>query len=181
MGLFDFISESREEKLARRRHINMNKAELLALNNEELYDAITDRVNYITQYLDAEECLEKLKAGVRVFYIIQTYEIEVNNGGLCQYFVNSSRLTAPYIMENLRQLGANMHADLLAGFVEKHGIALDDLSSFECDDIDEYEEQVERYPFDDFDDAFYQLYDEEHLSDVLVMYVRAHIDEFAEE
>ncbi|MBQ0079455.1 MAG: DUF4375 domain-containing protein [Eubacterium sp.] len=181
MGLFGFMSETRQEKQARRRHINMNQEELLALDNEGLYDAITDRVEYIIQYLDSAERLEKLKAGVRVFYIVQTYELEVNNGGLCQYFVNSSRLTAPYLMENLREIGANKHADLLADFLDKNGISLDDLSSFAIDDIDDFEEQEGRFPFDEFDDGFYALYDEEHLSDVLVEYVRAHIEEFAEE
>ena len=42
----------------------------------------------------------------------------------------------------------------------------------------EFEEKESMYPFDDFDDAFYDLYGKESLSELLLQYVRKNIDEF---
>lgn len=104
--------------------------------------------------------------------------MEIQNGGLCQFFVNSSREVAPYILECLEVIGATAYAELLSDFVIKNDISLNDLGSFITEDIDEYEEQTERYPFDEFDDAYYELYEKEPLERFLLEYVKKNLKDF---
>ena len=104
--------------------------------------------------------------------------MEVQNGGLCQFFVNSSRDVAPYIIECLKIIGADSYKNLLSEFVEKHNINLNDLDSFMIEDVAEYEAQTERYPFDDFDDKYYELYENEPLEELLIVYVKDYLEDF---
>jgi hypothetical protein len=38
---------------------------------------------------------------------------------------------------------------------------------------------MSRYPFDKFDDSYYELYENEPLEELLVKYAREHIEDFA--
>ena len=111
--------------------------------------------------------------------MVRQYEEEINNGGLCQYFVNPSRLAAPFLLESLKEIGAFKYAGLLSDFLTVNGIEANDLSSFIIKDLSEFQAQNKRYPFDAYDDAFYSLYAAEPLNDHLMAYVRRHIEEFA--
>ncbi|MEI3339381.1 MAG: DUF4375 domain-containing protein [Eubacterium sp.] len=128
--------------------------------------------------MDVEEVLAKFTGAKRVSYVVQYYFMEVNNGGLCQYFVNSSRLTAPYILEGLKTIGADPYYEQLKQFIDENQIDLNDLDSFIIEDVDEFETQLGRYPFDEFDDQFYTLEEEYGVEEYLSRYVREHIQEF---
>ena len=56
--------------------------------------------------------------------------MELQNGGLCQFFVNSSRSLAPYVDECLKMVGAEEHRKLFAEFVANNQIDLNNLDSF---------------------------------------------------
>ena len=104
--------------------------------------------------------------------------MEVQNGGLCQFFVNSSRDVAPYVVESLNEIGAINYKILLSNFVEEHNINLSDLDSFMIEEVEEFEAQTKRYPFDDFDDKYYELYEKEPLEDLLISYAKKHLEDF---
>jgi hypothetical protein len=55
---------------------------------------------------------------------------------------------------------------------------LDDLDSFIIDDVNQFEIQRSRYPFDKFDNSYYELYENEPLQELLVKYAREHIGDF---
>ena len=90
-----------EWERAKRWHA-ITQAEAETLSDEELWDCITSR---LPQVEEPEE-LAELPGVVRVVYTLYWYDLEVQNGGLCQYFVNSSRITAPYLPEALTAVGA---------------------------------------------------------------------------
>lgn len=117
----------------------------------------------------------------RIFYIVNYFDMEIQNGGLCQFFVNSSRLVAPYILECLIKINAVSYKELLETFIADNHISLDDLDSFIIDDVSQFEVQMSRYPFDEFDDSYYELYEKEPLENLLMNYARQHIDDFAAE
>ena len=48
---------------------------------------------------------------------------------------------------------------LFDDFVKNNNIDLNDLSFFDFEDLSEYETKANAYPFDDFDDALYDLID----------------------
>ncbi len=159
----------------------MRAKELLKLTDQELYDVMIDNIDEEVDDFDDCETLETYSWAKRVFYTVVWFSSEVNNGGLCQYFVNSSRYTAPYVQDALHAIGAKKYLSLLNQFIEANAIDLNDLDSFIIEDIEEFEEQAERYPFDDFDDAFYALENEENntFEELLGAFVRKHISEFA--
>ena len=101
--------------------------------------------------------------------------MELQNGGLCQFFVNSSRSLAPYVDECLQAIGAEKHRKLFAEFVSNNQIDLGNLDSFRISDIEDYAAQTERYDFDAFDNSFFEL---SPLQDFIVAYIKANISEF---
>lgn len=163
-------------KMKESHYLKMPSSELNALKGDDLFEAVLARteskVDQAEYWLDG---IRDLPHAGQVFYITSYYETEVNNGGLCQYFVNSSRETAPFLAECLTEIGAEDHRKLFADFITEYGIDLNDLSSFITDDISEYEEQEARYPFDAFDDAFFQL---KPIQDYLISYIRGNITMF---
>ena len=149
----------------------MPRAELLALDDGDFYDA----VECITE--DAVYDLEEQKNLPReliLAYTLIKLETEVNNGGLCQFFVNSSRQCAPYVSEALETIGAMGIRELFDRFVKDNGIDVNELSSFKISRIEEFEEQTQRYDFDAFDDKFYEEFE---LHSQIIDYARRNIDQ----
>ena len=82
------------------RYIDMSTEELSALSDDELYEAVIARLDHkINEYDDMQEGINSLSYKQKVVYSVSYLEMEVNNGGLCQFFVNSSRYVAPYVSE----------------------------------------------------------------------------------
>ena len=146
------------------------KENLLALEDEDFYEAICclcdDAVYDITA---ADLTKEQILA-----YSLYMFEMEVNNGGLCQFFVNSSRECAPFISEALEAIGATELKSLFDQFVKDNNIDVTDLSSFDITDVEEYEAQTERFDFDKFDDSFY---DDENFHQQVIDYFRRNVEQ----
>lgn len=157
-------------------YVALTPDQFAALPDDELFSAAQARIDAI---MDAQEDilqgLPLLSAPQKVFYALNYLEMEVNNGGLCQFFVNSSRILAPYISEYLGIVGADEHKQLFDSFIRRHHIDLTDLSSFQIRHVRDFETQAKRYPFDEYDDAFYSL---PSLEEPLTAYVRANISAF---
>ena len=111
-------------------------------------------------------------------YSLNKFEAEVNNGGLCQFFVNSSSECAPYVSDALAIVGAIELKTLFDNFISENKIDTNDLSSFKISSIDEYEAQTERFDFDSFDDKFYE---DENLHNQIIDYARKHIEKLIAE
>lgn len=147
----------------------MGKEQILSLDDEQFFDAINcvceDAVFDIKEPRIANE--------QKLLYSLIEFEMEVNNGGLCQFFVNSSRECAPYISEALNEIGAFDLKKLYDSFIADNNIDVNDLSSFISNDIDEYQAQTERFDFDSFDDEFYE---DENLHQQIINYARKNIE-----
>ena len=159
-----------------KRCLKMSTEDLESLDDDELFTTILNRTEYkVDLYDDMIAGVRSLTGVKRVFYVASYYETEVNNGGLCQFFVNSSRELAPELSACLAAIGANDHKELFDTFVADNNIDVNDLSSFIIDNTDEFKGQEERYPFDEFDDAFFAL---KTIEEYLIDYIREHISEF---
>ena len=158
------------------KYLKMTAAELSQLSDEELFGAVWTRAESIVSSKDdIAEGFELLGEEQRIFYAVNYLEMEVNNGGICQYFVNSSRVTAPFVSEYMEKIGAFEHKELYDDFVHKYMIDTSDLSSFNCENEVDFQKQYERYPFDEYDDAFYKA---RPLSDYLMKFVKENIEKF---
>lgn len=155
----------------------ITQAEAETLSDEELWDCITSR---LPQVEEPEE-LAALAGSVRVVYTLYWYDLEVQNGGLCQYFVNSSRMTALYLPEALTAVGAEGYRQDFEGFVRENRIDTGDLSSFIIRDAKEFSYQNGRYPFDSFDAQFYDRYERSPLDALATAYIRRNLAAFFEE
>lgn len=158
------------------RHLKMSLEELEALPDNKLFWSVMVRTECkVGQYTDWEEGVNALNPYQKVFYSINWLDTEVNNGGLCQFFVNSSRMVAPFVSEYMAVIGAHEHKALYDEFITKYEINLEDLSSFDSENSEEFEKQYEKYPFDEYDEAFYEM---EPLETYLTKYARENLIHF---
>ncbi len=179
-AIFQFKKELKrsieEAKENEKRYLEMSTDELSVLSDDELFEAVTARTESKVDGFDEwEDGLNSLNPSQKIFYSVNWLEIEVNNGGLCQFFVNSSRMVAPLVSEYMDIIGAAQHKKLYDDFVNKNGIDLTELSFFDVDKVEEFEEKTEKYPFDEYDDAFYDI---EPLETYLKKFIRENLNDF---
>ncbi len=79
-------------------------------------DAVLEKCGY-------GENVSVLTAQERLFYLVQCLWMEINNGGFCQYFDNSSGDDAPETLSALREIGADFVADLMEKAMAQFGAA----------------------------------------------------------
>lgn len=143
MGLFDFLKKK-----------NANS------KNEEEIDQnamVIDTFSAIDEKCEYGDAMEKLNEHERLFYITQTLEQEVNNGGFSQYFYNSSGNFANEVVDAFTRIGALKTAEIckkaVAVFNGQVPVDRDErenlLESLDCEDI-----------FDECDNAFYDYEDD---------------------
>lgn len=168
MGILRIILENIKNMKRAKKIRNMDLKDLMALEDEELYDAV--------QCVCSDAVVEIADPGLTeaqvLVYSLMQLEMEVNNGGLCQFFVNSSGECAPYISNALDAIGACKMKSLFDRFILENHIDVNDLSSFKIESIEEYEAQTERFDFDSFDDAFYE---DEDFHQQLIDYARKNL------
>ena len=147
----------------------MGKAQVLSLDDEQFFDAI----NCVCEDAVFDINESRIPKEQKLLYSLIEFEMEVNNGGLCQFFVNSSRECAPYVSEALNEIGAIDLKKLYDSFISDNKINVNDLTSFILNDIEEYQAQTERFDFDSFDDKFYEY---ENLHQQIIEYARKNIE-----
>lgn len=108
---------------------------------------------------------------------IITFEAEMMNGGLCQFFVNDYSGLAQHVAAALAELEATQLQALYTGFLSDNKIDVTQMDSFRISSIEDYEAKMEEYPYDPFDEAFYELYQTENLYERLIAFVRSHSEE----
>ena len=173
MNLNHFLKKLQKKEAL---YLKMPSADLPSLSDADLFYAVTMRTeNKVDACHDLQEGLAALNDKERIFYAVNYLEVEVNNGGLCQFFVNASRAVAPLVSEYLGMIGAYEQQKLYDDFIGKYHIDVTDLSSFDIESFEDFTAQYERYPFDEFDDAFYKM---KPLQDYLTKFVRDNIEDF---
>lgn len=154
----------------------MNSEELLALDDTELVSAAISRVYGVFGSCEDEDSkMSLLNEPQRVFYVAYIYESEVNNGGLCQYLSNDSGFSAPILGAALETIGDTAHRAHFLAFISDNAIDLGHLDTFGKEAIKRFECLEKRYPFEAFDDVFYEM---ASLETLMASYIRANIKSF---
>lgn len=149
---------------------------LLALDDDDLFEAVyLQNLEIAEETEDEENELNAFSGARRTVYVLGLFDAEVQNGGLCQFFVNSSSEVAPFVSECLEAVGAAEHRGLFDEFISANAIDLSDLSSFKIQSRRAYIKQTKRFDFDAFDDRYYEL---PELQSFVTAYIRANIIEF---
>lgn len=136
MGLFDFLFNSAEDPI------------------QTKFDELSDKA-YNEKIRDDDISL--LNDNEKIFFVLYVFDMEFQNGGLCQFFVNSSRVYAPLVSEYLGIVGAAEHQKMFDDFVVSNKIDLSDLSFFIIKSSYEYQSKFLAYPFEKFDHSFGEL------------------------
>ena len=137
------------------------------------FDALYDYLIDVTEG-PFDENFGDLPEMIRNLHVVAIFTMEIMNGGLCQFFVNNGEEYASLVSDALIAVGLDKVAAMYNAFLSDSGISMSDMESFEIDGIDEFEEQTERYPFDDFDDAFYELSESLDMEQAMLDYANAH-------
>ena len=164
----------------KKRYLSMSGEQLASLSDTELYEAIMYRTEHIVDAVlmaggEWEDGVNAMNPSQKLVYSLNWLELEIQNGGIVQFFSNSSRMTAPFVSEYLSLVGAYEHQKLYDDFIVNNGIDLNDLSPFDIDDLSEFAALYEKYPSDAFDDAWYTL---DSIEIYLVQYIREHLADF---
>lgn len=182
MGLLDRIFNRRKTsdaphglRSAGKKASRLTPDQLSELSDQELMIALQARIESDAGSNDPAEQAATLEGPAKDFFILSRFHREIFQGGLCQFFVHSSRSLAPMVSDALKRIGAEDYAALYDHFIQRHRIDPSDLDSFIIDNLGEYEGQAARYPFDDFDGAYYRLSQDQSLPDHLLQFARSHI------
>ena len=170
MGLISTIFSNVKNMKKAKQYRNMGKEGLLALNNNDFYEAIECMCEDAVYDIQAPTLTQEQI----IVYSLCRFEAEVNNGGLCQFFVNYSSECAPFISKALEAIGAADLKDLFDKFIEENNIDVNDLSSFKVESIDEFIEQTKRCDFDSFDNQFYS---DENFHQQIIDYSKNYIEQ----
>lgn len=106
-------------------------------------------------------------------YTLWLFDMEVQNGGLSQFFQNSSGEFAPFVSSSLLVVDAVEYEALLAHFLDETDIDLETLEG--CGD------ETHNAAYGEFDDRYYALYETQPLDEMAAAYIRAHAEAFGSE
>lgn len=150
--------------------------QLSSLSDGDLFEAVYYQNLDIAEIaMDEDRESEQFSGPRRIVYILSMFDMEIQNGGLCQFFVNSSIAVAPYVSDALAAVGATEHRALFEQFLTSNSIDVSDLASFRVISTKGYIKQTNRFDYDAFDDRYYDL---PALQDYVVAYIRNNIKDF---
>ena len=147
----------------------LNADEILAMEDNNMYDAL------ILRFMDAEP--NTLNPKQMTVAALITFDAEMMNGGLCQFFANDYNGYAQCISEALGEIGAIEMQKHYSAFVNQNEIDVTQMDSFRIVSIPDYLKQYERFPYESFDNTFSEIYQKEKLGDLLLAYARLYADE----
>ncbi len=106
--------------------------------------------------------------------VVLVFDMEIQNGGLAQFFWNRGSAYAALVPEMLREIGLDDVAALYEGFIAENYIQLEE--------IDSYREQFPRmgedfyilHPFDEFDEAYMKIWVKTSLNSRILDYAGRH-------
>ncbi|GHT34296.1 hypothetical protein FACS189434_10190 [Bacteroidia bacterium] len=154
----------------------MNNEKLNELLNSKTEENATDIIIEIFDAVAAlieNDDLKELSEPQKNFYFNQVFEMEINNGGFSQYFLNNGQY-AHETVHSLKAIGAEKTADLLQKAINKFPKSKVPKDWDErCNRLEKIEDKDDEI-WDKFDDKFYDY--EDNLNELNLNYIRENID-----
>lgn len=131
------------------------------LSNVDIYAEAVERIHKkISENISPQYKLAKLSLPERILYVLDEFDSEIQNGGINQYFINSSRMNAHLVSGYLEKINALDQKLLFDEFVYNCQIDFDNL-----DNLGELDDEV----CDQFDEYYYDL---NSLMDLLIEFIK---------
>lgn len=147
----------------------LSSEEMRIKEDLDMYDAL------IMRFMDADS--NTLNEKQLTVAALITFDAEMMNGGLCQFFVNDYSGYAQYVSDALGDVGAVEMQKHYSSFVSQNEIDVTQMDSFRIGSVQDYVKQFESLPYEEFDNTFSEIYGRENLGDLLRSYVRLYEDE----
>lgn len=149
---------------------SMSSEELLKLPDEDFCEAIKVRAEKKFYKNGAGNAIfSSMREAEKLVLTLSIFELEFSNGGLSQYYFNSSNVTASYFSDSLAMIGAEDHKRIYDDFVRENKINY----AFLCDIADAYSYDfgkfISLYTFNEFDERFASLPDFTPLFDAFLL------------
>ncbi len=155
---------------------NKHGEELLSLSDDEIFDTVYfQNLEIAGEAEDEEKELEQFSPARATVYVLSLFDAEIQNGGLCQFFTNSTKMLAPLVSQCLSEIGAEEHKRLFDSFIEENNIDVEDLESFRAKNHRQFVKQSKRFDFESFDNKYYEL---PPIQTKIAEYIRNNIKEF---
>ena len=149
--------------------LTLNADEVLTPEGNDTYNAL------IIRFMDADP--NTLNEKQLTVAALITFDAEMMNGGLCQFFVNDYSGYAQYVSDALEEVGAVEMQKHYSSFLSQNEIDVTQMDSFRINSVQDYVKQFESYPYEEFDNTFSEIYQKENLADLLLSFVRLHEEE----
>ncbi len=143
-------------------------------DDEDLYYAILG----LTTGPGSDPQFDALPLSSQALHIAAIFEMEILNGGLCQFFMNCRSDYIPRVSASLREIGMFPMADLYEAFLSEHQINPEEFDSLPRDNHQVYIDQCNRYPFDAFNKTFEKLWESLNFENAMVQYANKHLEAF---
>ena len=131
------------------------------LSSGDIYTDAIERINKkLSKNTSSEYLLSSLSLPERILYVLDEFNSEVQNGGISQYFINSSRTNAHLVSDYLEKIKALDQKLLFDEFVYTSEIDFDNL-----DNLNELDEEL----CNQFDEHYYDL---DSLTDLLIEFIK---------
>ncbi len=139
---------------------NMTPEELKEVDDTALGEFLMER---FYENWDLSDCKHDAQ---RVYFVVVNLQYEVANGGLQQFFDNSSNACAPYVSASLAAIGAPEAKALFDRYISQNGI-----------DVQNYDD-VDIGNSDDFDDEYYEMMGD--IDSLLLQFARDNMNDMME-
>ena len=143
--------------------------EICATENYDMYDTL------VMRFMDANP--NTLNQKQRTVAALITFDAEMMNGGLCQFLINDYQGYAQYVGDALTEVGAPEMQKHYSGFLSENEIDVTKMDSFRIASIEDYLKQLKRFPYEEFDKTFSEIYEKENLGNLLIAYVQRYEEE----
>ncbi|MEW6620622.1 MAG: DUF4375 domain-containing protein [bacterium] len=153
----------------------ISKSTVKGMNDEELFWKVIEPIWPNSSVIDELKHISYGSPGQRAIYTTTLFMREVDNGGLQQFFWNSSGIYSEEVLKGFRLLGMTLHAEILSQafkFFPDGKVPLD--RNIRQKFLDIPEDQLEAY----FEPLNEQLYGEEQLYPFFKRYIELHPEEF---
>jgi hypothetical protein len=136
------------------------------LNSKDINGSIIELDNFIGELCEYGDDISNLNDHQKLFYLNQTLEREINNGGFNQYFRNASGDHAHETILSLKAIGAEKTADILQNAIDQFPNKIVPKDRDERAEIIEEIEDNAKEVWDILDQKFYKYEDDLNLLNI---------------
>jgi predicted small lipoprotein YifL len=146
------------------------------ISDNDVNDIIIETASYVGRLCKWGEDMTRLTEPQKIFYYNQMLEMEVNNGGISQYFLNLAGMYSHETVDSLKAIEALKTAEILQKAINRFPDSkvpkgLDERRSV-LGKMQEKDFEI----WDQLDDDFYEY--EDNLNELNLAYIRKNIESF---